>query len=1118
MTEFRFIGDWRLWYTLPLALLAGVAVWWFYRRETRRRTDHLAWLLPLLRAAAIVLLILTLTEPVLHHRWIVGRLARVLIFVDGSPSMATHDRHMAADRKLRSAVNLGLLSDELLPKDILAALEALDRARQAAGNPDRLDAVTSPPDDNDRARELLGHLEETYNYLRQIPLTDDFPAGPLEKGKILYEYWDNINGSAINDLIRDRRFPLRPNGFRLLDSLEGPANWKDNYGSRISGFLLPPASGDYRFWICSDDASELYLSPSEQPAQKIRIARVTGWTARGQWQQTPEQQSAAVTLQSGRRYYLEILHKEGSGEDHIAVGWQRPDGGLQRPIPGAFLACQPPQAAPSAPRSPADVPEEFRADLLEPARALARAKGLERRQFLDRLAELAQATEQWHQRLRSYFESWAQQLARSNRREVKEAIETFDRTDRWQRVQALLLETDNPLLDRLIENHHVDVAAFTDQTMQWLWRGRAEDLHGSGRIPQRFPERPPGQATNLRLGLDAAIRQLDAGASEKLVRSDDEGSARLAVVILSDGRHNYGDAPLAAAEICGQMEIPVFAVGMGAERPAEDVAVVRVECPDSVFYKDKVKGRIELKDTMTAGRPFVLRITAGQTVLWEESLQTDGSGRRAIDYEFPVEDFLQRQLAAQPRDLTYRSFPLALQAQISGLESVDAEPANDRQDLHVRANFQKNKLLLLSGRPRWEFRYLHNLFVRDETWEVTALVIDPIKPNGGIERGDRPGQFPIDRKTLYTYDLIVLGDFPAAWFQRQELEWLRDCIDRRGSGLIWIDGRREHLRRYEDTPLAELVPITWRPREALENITTLRLTEKGKLRLTEAGSELAALSLTTDEMTDAQVWSNLKPPHWLAAVEALGGTEVLVEAVVEDQTVPALVFRRFGAGKVLFAAFDESWRWRFRVADRYHGKYWNQMAALMMARSFAVRDRFVSLDTGTLMYNPGQTAEIRARIRDAEGKPVFQAVVLAHLYRDGGKVSTIPLLTDGQSGDFRGVTDPLEPGDYEIRISVLGYPADQMQAAAPFYVRPPEAGELTELSCDAALLGRLAETSGGQYFREEDIPELVERLKPLSQGKVVEQETALWKSFWWFGAILLLLGLEWILRKRAGML
>jgi PA14 domain-containing protein/von Willebrand factor type A domain-containing protein len=1115
MTELRFVGDLRIWYGIPLALIAGILIWKLYRRETRSRKDVLSWLLPTLRTLAVMLLILLLTEPILRHRWVVGQLARVLVFVDNSQSMSVTDENMSPDRKLIAAVNLGYLPDDLLPEDILAAQKALDRAQRRAEQLPASDAEKTNDTDLQTAVQLLTDLEEAHKHLKEIKIDEDLLPVATQKGALLYQYWEKVFGSEVKNLLQSKNYPQKPTGSKLLNQFEAPSNWNDNYGARLSGYLHPPATGEYTFWISSDDGSELYLSSNDNPNNKKRIARVTGYVPKRQWQQTPEQKSQKIRLLAGQKYYLEALHQEGSGEDHLAVGWQLPDGKTERPIPSSRLSCLPPGAKNYQRITGQDAMALFQRELIEPTRTVSKNKNQDRKQFAEKLSALSLKAGDWHQRLRLYFERWAHKLSLSNQEQVQQALQHFEGLSRYQRIQALLLEGDHPLLAQLAENHNVELVAFDHTEAQSLWRGRAGELNIAGRLLTFLPGNAEGVATNLSLSLDSANNEAQA-----LSRTDDdENSNRVAAVLFTDGRHNHGNSPLQLAKELGAKEIPVFTVGFGSTRKIEDLAVIRTEHPSAVFHKDRIKGRIVLKDDMQPDRPFTLQITCDEKVLWKKELKTDASHRRIIDYDFPIEKFLQEKAAGTPRDLSYKSIPLNLNVEIAGLEPFDAESANDQKSFRLRANFQKNKILLLAGRPRWEFRYVHNLFERDEKWEITALIYDPTKPDGGIVRGDKPTQFPADRETLYTYDLIVLGDFQPAILKQKEWLWIRDAVLLRGTGLILIDGRRKHLREYIDSPIGEIIPVKWTNDEAIKNITTMKLTEKGKLRLTELGRDVAALSLATGSLNNDEVWNSLKPPHWLSAIEPLPGAEVFLEAIVEEQNVPAIVFRRFGAGKVFFAAFDESWRWRYRVADEYHGKYWNQTAALIMAPQFAVSDRFVSLDTGKLIYAPKQKAAIRARIRDDEGKPVFKGLVVhANLYLDDTKVKSIPLVGDEQSGDFTGATDELKVGNYQVRIQVLGYPEDQMIATAQFYVQPPEAGEMTELTCDETLLRQIASHSGGDYIREEDSASLADRLKPLSQGRVVETETVLLRSWWWFAAVLLLLTLEWLLRKRAGLL
>jgi glucose/arabinose dehydrogenase len=153
-------------------------------------------------------------------------------------------------------------------------------------------------------------------------------------GTILREFWSGISGYAVSTI------PVNttPTGTSQLTIFEGPSNAGDNYGDRIRGYICPPVTGNYVFWIASDDNSELWLSTNDQPANKVKIAYVNGYTSSRQWTKYTSQQSAPISLVAGNRYYIESLHKEGSQGDNIAVGWQLPSGTYERPIPGTRLS------------------------------------------------------------------------------------------------------------------------------------------------------------------------------------------------------------------------------------------------------------------------------------------------------------------------------------------------------------------------------------------------------------------------------------------------------------------------------------------------------------------------------------------------------------------------------------------------------------------------------------------------------------------------------------------------------------------------------------------------------------------------------------------------------------
>jgi uncharacterized delta-60 repeat protein len=160
-------------------------------------------------------------------------------------------------------------------------------------------------------------------------------------GSILREYWMNIAGKEVTAIPVN----AKPYSSSQITKFEAPSNIGDNYGQRIRGYLCAPASGNYTFYIASDDNSELWLSATDSPASKRKIASVTGWARNGDWVKYPSQKSAIIALEKGKRYYIEALHKEATSGDNLAVAWTIPGSSSIAIIPGSVLSPFVPSAA-----------------------------------------------------------------------------------------------------------------------------------------------------------------------------------------------------------------------------------------------------------------------------------------------------------------------------------------------------------------------------------------------------------------------------------------------------------------------------------------------------------------------------------------------------------------------------------------------------------------------------------------------------------------------------------------------------------------------------------------------------------------------------------------------------
>jgi PQQ-dependent dehydrogenase (s-GDH family) len=201
------------------------------------------------------------------------------------------------------------------------------------------------------ARDAAGNTSANSNIVNVT--TTAAPVACSGTGTINFQRWNNVTGSSVTNLTSVAGYPNNPTTSGTLTSFEIPSNSGDNYGIRVWGYICPPVTGSYTFWIAADDNAELWLSTTSSSSNRVRIAFHTGYTSSRQWNKYASQKSVSITLNSGQLYFVEALMKEGAQGDNMAVGWARPGQSTTAPsevIPGVQLRTSIPDTqAPSAP-------------------------------------------------------------------------------------------------------------------------------------------------------------------------------------------------------------------------------------------------------------------------------------------------------------------------------------------------------------------------------------------------------------------------------------------------------------------------------------------------------------------------------------------------------------------------------------------------------------------------------------------------------------------------------------------------------------------------------------------------------------------------------------------------
>ncbi len=676
---------------------------------------------------------------------------------------------------------------------------------------------------------------------------------------------------------------------------------------------------------------------------------------------------------------------------------------------------------------------------------------------------------------------------------------------RFERAANLLLRNEQLSLEKLAEEFEISIRRIENGQTLAVWESSAEQ---SPVLPETSqPWLPPNWSTTTALG--EAILQSRTGQPAYSTQSSEQssalGSTQSVVVLLTDGQNNAGMLPTEAAK---QMDAgqPLFTVGYGATAEAIDLAVESIECPPRVFKSDTLRGTLTLKDRIGKGKPFSATLMVAGEVVWTQRLSAENIASRRVEFTLPVAsvyELLQKQM---PSNVKYAVMPMQITAKVTS-NIRESNEQNNTQSLGTAVAAQRSRILLLDGRSRWESRYLRNMFDRDPAWQVESQIAN--------EPADF--HFPATREHLFQYDLVVLGDLPASQLSRDQIVWLREFVELNGGGLILISGSMQHLAQPGYVELQKLFPVSWKlagdSSKAVQRLTK-------KVSLTSAGQSVAALRIDTrGEIESQTLWSQLPELQFVDKVKELPGAEVLARATSSVESQPLLVTRRFGAGRVFFCASDETWRFRYKVADVVHQRLWNQLARWIMRTPMAVQGEFVSLDCGAASYAEGKSIPVRAQLRDRDGRPANGKSPIALFTVDGKLVARVPLVEDPNvPATYSADVASLPAGEYEMSLESAGFSREALDVHANFSIVGTPSLEMQNIACDNQSLRVLAESSGGKYLAETEAHQLFPLLRPLSSGRFIESDTILWQTYWWFTIAVTLLVAEWWLRKRAGLI
>jgi len=547
------------------------------------------------------------------------------------------------------------------------------------------------------------------------------------------------------------------------------------------------------------------------------------------------------------------------------------------------------------------------------------------------------------------------------------------------------------------------------------------------------------------------------------------------LVLVTDGADTT-DATVADALLASKAEaLPVFTVGVGQETLAHDIQVGRVSVP-----RTALKGTSLLVDAVLTQTGY-----AGQTV----TLDVEDNGRI---------------VGSQPVRLPADGDPVAVRVRFTATEAgprvfrlkVAPQPGelvtqNNQRDVQIDIRDRRERILYYEGEPRFEMKFARRAIADDQNLQLVTLQrtaenkylrldID----SAGVELA---AGFPKTREELFAYRGIVLGSVEASSFTADQLRMIAEFVDVRGGGLLLLGGAHAFAEGgYTGTPIAEVMPVVLdKSGTGLAHL---------KVHPTRAGEAHAVTQLGDTEEASAERWKNMPPLTTVNLIEGVkpGATTLLSATDDRRRERVALAFERYGRGKSIAFPVQDSWLWQMhatmRVDDQTHENFWRQLLRWLVD---GVPD---CVETRPLSdrVEPGQPVTLTADVVDPRFVELNDANVVAHVSGPDGKTQTVPLQWTGErNGQYRGTFTTSAAGWYQAKVDAAR--ADKPVGSAVTHVRTaPDDAEYFDAAMHAPLLQRIAQETGGRFYKADAIGSLADDVKYSGRGVTAVEERELW--------------------------
>lgn len=597
----------------------------------------------------------------------------------------------------------------------------------------------------------------------------------------------------------------------------------------------------------------------------------------------------------------------------------------------------------------------------------------------------------------------------------------------------------------------------------------------------------PLQASLLDLVPEGTTTRFHKSVSTMLSLPD-ANEAPNALILLTDGHDFEMVNPVKTGTAARLRQAPIFAVALGRQGRVRDVAVRITGYQPYCYVKQKARISATLRLVGCELEDLEVQLLRQGQLVQTKHLNAQQFQELPVEFE-----------VAEPETGQYE-----YEVRVPPLEN-EVDTANNSAITYLNVVDQQIRVLVLEGDPYWDTAFLQRSLMRNDKFDVDALIRYGSDHVRAIRKTPGTGELhpPQALDQFAAYDVIILGrevDSLLGPAPDQSMALLDQYVSERGGTVIFSRGSA-----FGKTAAGELEPVLWGGKTR----------DHVRLEATAEGRGLSPFRVLSDGEGG---WDAL--PELVAgssARETKPLTATFAMATGRDDTTPeaAMVHRRYGRGQVMSIGVDGLWRWALNAkvegANSAFDRFWDQMILWLLAGRDFIPNRQYSFRPSSANILLGEDVYFRLVLRQPDARLKSVPATIYYGDAEAGRVNLAPApaSTSRLTAQFL----PERTGRYR---AVVNLPDGTTQESR--FIVFTENLEETEVATDTLYLRRLCESSGGRLLAPEELPKL---LAELGQAATTQAPQTIlrpvWNAAWVFYLAGLLFGLDWFLRRRWGL-